>query len=71
MLYLKKKCNTFVNNHPIVLNAEIICIEFHQLRREWLLLGCYNLPTQSEFEFISCITKIVDFFYKNLKICSL
>ena len=31
----------FLNSHPIVVNAEIICTEFHQLKPIWLLLGCY------------------------------
>ena len=30
----------FLNNHPIFPNAKIICIEFHQLKHKWLLLGC-------------------------------
>ena len=30
-------------------NAEIICIEFHQLKRKWLLLGYNKPPTQSKF----------------------
>ena len=30
-------------------NAEIICIEFHQLKHKWLLLGYNKPPTQSKF----------------------
>ena len=54
MLYLNDKISCkFLNNNPIVANAEIICIEFHQLKRKWLLLGCYKPPTQSDLEFIA------------------
>ena len=72
MLYLNKEipCK-ILNNHPIFPNAEIICTEFHQLKRKWVLLRCYKPPTQSDLEFIASITKIVDFFYKNVKICLL
>ena len=52
----------FLNKHSIVANAEIICIEFHQLKRKWFLLGCYKSPTQNDLEFMASITKIVDFY---------
>ena len=42
------KCK-FLSNHHIVPNAEIICIEFHQLKRKWLLLECYKPPSQSDY----------------------
>ena len=49
MLYLNETTSCkFLNNHPIVPNAEIICIEFHQFKRKWLLLGCYKSPTQND-----------------------
>ena len=49
MLYLDETTSCkFLNNHPIVPNAEIICIEFHQFKRKWLLLGCYKSPTQND-----------------------
>ena len=54
-------------NHTVVPNAEIICIEFHQLKRKWLLLGCYTPPTQSDLEFIASSTKIVDFYLQKLE----
>ena len=68
MLYLNEEipCK-FLNNHPIVPNAEIICIEFHQLKRKWLLLGCYKPPTQNDLEFIASITKIVDFYLQKFE----
>ena len=67
MLYLNEEIpRQFLNNHPIVPNAEIICIEFHQLKRKWLLLGCYKPPTQSDIEFIASITKVVDFYLQKL-----
>ena len=39
MLYLNEEipCK-FLNNHPLVPNSEITCIECHQLKRKWLLL---------------------------------
>ena len=61
-----KSCK-FLNNHPIVPNAKIICIEFHQLKRKWLLLGCYKPPTQDESEFIASITKIADFYSQKFE----
>ena len=57
----------FLNNHPTVPNAEIIRIEFHQLKRKWLLLGCYKRPTQSDLEFIVSITKIVGFYLQKFE----
>ena len=52
----------FLNNHAIVPNAAIICIEFHQLKRKWILLGCNKPLTLNDLEFIASITKIVDFY---------
>ena len=68
MLYLNKEipCK-FLNNHPIVPNAEIICIEFQKLKRKWLLLGCYKPPTHNDLEFIASITKIVGFYLQNFE----
>ena len=39
MLYLNEEipCK-FLNNHPLVPNSEVTCIECHQLKRKWLLL---------------------------------
>ena len=74
MLYLNEKIPyKFSKNHPIVPNAEIICIKFHQLKRIWLPLGCYNSPIQSHLEFIASITKIDGFYlqkFENLFIIS-
>ena len=63
MFHLNKEilCK-YLNSHPKVSNAEITCIEFHQLKRKWLLLGCLKPPMQSDMEFITSITKIVDFY---------
>ena len=57
MLYLNEEipCK-FLNNHPIVPNAEIICMKCYQLKRKWLL-RCYKPPTQSDLEFIASITQ--------------
>ena len=60
MLYLNEEIP--LNNHPIVPNTEIICIEFHQLKHKWLPLGCYKPPIQNDSKFISSITKIVEFY---------
>ena len=66
MLYLNEEipCK-FLNNHPIVPNAEIICIEFLQLKHKWLLLGCYEPPTQSDLESVASFTKIVGFYLQK------
>ena len=39
MLYLNEEipCK-FLNNHPLVPNSEVTCIECHQLKRNWFLL---------------------------------
>ena len=29
----------------------MMAIEFHQIKRKWLLLGCYKPPIQSDTEF--------------------
>ena len=58
MFYLNEEISyKFLNSHPIVPNAEVICTEFHQLKHKWLLLGCYKPPQ-----------KLLIFMYKNLKI---
>ena len=68
MLYLnEEKTCKFLNNHLMVLNAEIICIEFHQLKHKWLFLECYKPPTQSDLEFIASITKIVGFYIQKFE----
>ena len=39
MLYLNEEipCK-FLNNHPLVPNSEVTCIECHQLKRKWFLI---------------------------------
>ena len=32
-------------------NAEMMAIEFHQMKRKWLLLGIYKPPIESVSEF--------------------
>ena len=44
-------------------NAEVICIEFHQLKSKWLLLGCYKPTTQSDLEFIA----FIDFYLQKFE----
>ena len=67
MLYLNEEipCK-FLNNH-LNANVEIIYIEFQQLKRKWLILGCYNPPTQNDLEFIASIKKIIDFYLQQFK----
>ena len=68
ILYLNEEMSCrFLNNHPVVPNVEIICIKFHQLKRKWLLLGCYKPPTQSDLKFIALITKNVDFYLQKFE----
>ena len=56
ILYLNEEMSCrFLNNHPVVPNVEIICIKFHQLKRKWLLLGCYKPPTQNNQNGIFCV----------------
>ena len=62
MVYLNEEipCK-FLHGHPIVPSAEIIYIEFHQLKRNWLL-GFYKPPIQSDLGFLVPITKVLDFY---------
>ena len=48
-------------------NVKIICIEFHQLKPKWYLLGCYKPTTQSDLEFIASVTKNVDFYLQKFE----
>ena len=63
MLYLNEEipCK-FLHGHPIVPSAEIIYIEFHQLKRNWLLLAFSKPPIQSDLGFLVPITKVLDFY---------
>ena len=68
MLYFNEKIpHKFASSSPIVPNAEIICIEFHQLKLKWLLLWCYKLSIHSDLEFIAPITKTVDFYLQKFE----
>ena len=67
MFSLNEEITCRLNNHPIVPNTEIIWIEFHQSKRKWLLLGCYNLPIQSDLEFITSLSKTNDFYLQNFE----
>ena len=62
MLYFNEKipCK-ILQSHPVVPFAEINCIKFHQLKRNWLHLGFYKSPIQTNLRFIEFITKILDF----------
>ena len=68
MIYLNEEisCKS-LNNHPTVLNTEKIFIEYHQLKRKRLLLGCYKPLIQNDLTFITSITKIVDFYLQKVE----
>ena len=62
IFYLNEEISCkFLNNHPIVPNAEIIWIS--SVKSKWLLLGCYKPPRPKVAWYIlqKFITKIVDF----------
>ena len=66
MLYLNEEISCkFLNNHPIVPNAEIIWIS--SVKSKWLLLGCYKPPRPKVAWYIlqKFITKIVDFYLQK------
>ena len=60
-----------LNNHPIVPNAEIICVEFHQLKCKWLLLDVTSRLPKMTWNLLRLSQKLLIFIYKNLKICLL
>ena len=47
----------------------MITIEFHQMKRKWLLLGVYKPPIQSDSEFVEEIIRILNHYvpsYENI-----
>ena len=38
-------------NQTVSPNVEMMAIEFHQMKRKWLLLGVYKPPIQSDSVF--------------------
>ena len=47
----------------------MITIEFHQMKRKWLLLGVYKPPIQSDSEFAEEIIRILNHYvpsYENI-----
>ena len=51
------------------LNIEIICLEFHQVKRKWLFVGTYKSPVVNYLEFFNELIKILNHFsskYENL-----
>ena len=68
MLYLNEEIPwKFLNNYPIVPHAATICTEFHQLKRQRLLLGCYKPPIQSDLESIASIPNSVNFYLQKFE----
>ena len=47
----------------------MITIEFHQMKRKWLLLGVYKPPIQIDSEFVEEIIRILNHYvpsYENI-----
>ena len=49
-------------NQTVSPNAEMMTIEFHQIKRIWLVLGVYKSPIQSDLEFTEEITGTLNHF---------
>ena len=46
----------------------MMTIEFHQMKRKWLLLSVYKHPIQSDSEFIEEIPRTLNHLYLLVKI---
>ena len=44
-------------NQTLSPNVEMMAVDFHQMKRKWLLLGVYKPPIQSDSEFTEEIIK--------------
>ena len=50
-------------------NVEIMAIEFHEMKRKWLLLGVYKPPIKSDSEFAEEIIRTLNHYipsYENI-----
>ena len=66
MLYINEEipCK-LLNSHCVGPGIEIIALEFHQLKRKWLFLGCYKPPNFKDLEFTDIVAKIIDSYSQN------
>ena len=56
-------------NQTLSPNAEMMDVEFHQMKRKWLLLGVYKPPIQSDSEFTEEIIRTLNHYipsYENI-----
>ena len=61
-------CKVLVNQ-TVSPNVEMMAVEFHQMKRKWLLLGVYKPPIQSDSEFTEEIIRTFNHFipsYENI-----
>ena len=66
MLYINEEipCK-LLNSHCVGPGIEIIALEFHQLKRKWLFLGCYKPPNFKDLEFTDIVAKLIDSYSQN------
>ena len=58
MVYFNEGINCKVlANQTLSPNVEMMTVDFHQMKRKWLLLGVYKPPIQSDSEFTEEIIK--------------
>ena len=58
MLYFNEGVHCKVlANQTLSPNLEMMAIEFHQMKRKWLLLGVYKPPIQRDSEYTEEITR--------------
>ena len=70
MFYISEglPCKT-LTNQTVSPNVEMITIEFHQMKRKWLLLIVYEPPIQSDSEFTEEIIRTLNHYipsYENI-----
>ena len=58
-----------LTNQTVLSNVKMMTIEFHQMKRKWLLLGVYKPPNQSNSEFAEEIIRTLNHYvpsYENI-----
>ena len=58
-----------LTNLTLSANVEMMAIEFHEMKRKWLLLGVYKPPIQSDLEFTEEIIRTLNHYipsYENI-----
>ena len=58
-----------LTNQTVLSNVKMMTIEFHQMKRKWLLLGVYKPPSQSNSEFAEEIIRTLNHYvpsYENI-----